>query len=269
MNSLSQIVVFILTSASTFMGDQSYELLENIYYTDQKIERQMGEVLIPSAPGPHPGVILVHGGGWNSREFSDMHFIAKSLASHGFVVFNINYRLAPEHLHPAPIEDLTKAISFFKSNAENYKLNPQKIALWGYSAGGHIVSYFALKNSDHEKLKVQAVVTGGTPFDFTWYPLSPIINRYMGGFRDEKFQEYIAASVTSYISSSAPPFFLYHGVEDRLVEFVQTSSFEAKLKQNRTPVTRHDVYFWGHINTFLFSKQSVQKGIEFLKKTIR
>lgn len=57
-------------------------------------------------------IITVHGGGGDSRDNSDFTSIAESLASNGYNVFNINYRLAPKNVHPAPIDDLNLAIKF-------------------------------------------------------------------------------------------------------------------------------------------------------------
>lgn len=252
-------------SCASYMGKEKYEIKEKVFYTQALNERQMGAIFIPKKNGPLPGVILIHGGGWNSRSYEDMNSVAKSLASHGYTVFNINYRFAPKDLHPAPINDLTLAMDYFKAHASELKLDPSRIALWGYSAGGHIASYYALTNSNSSS-NVQAVVSGGAPYDFTWYPYSPIIKKYMGDYRDKCLNAYIEASPVFKITESAPPFFLYHAIEDKLVEFAQSTSFEARLKTFNIPVERHQVSWWGHATTFIFSNASVKKGIQFLEK---
>lgn len=268
MNALLLALSFLFISCTTNLGDNHYRLIKNSYYTSAKEERQMGEVYIPTGQGPFPGVVLVHGGGWNSRSLSDMNSVAQSLASHGFVVYNINYRLAPKHLHPAPIIDLENALIFFKNHAKEYNLNPKRIGLWGYSSGGHITSYYALIHAKDKERKVQAVVAGGTPFDFTWYPNSPIFNKYMGGHRDKMLTQYFDASPAFKISSEAPPFYLYHAEEDKLIEFAQSTSFEAKLRAANVPVERHDIGWWGHATAFVFSEEAVVEGINFLKKKL-
>lgn len=268
MKSLISLLSLVLLSCTHHPGDQKYSKILNAFYTPDKEERQRGEVYIPEGDGPFPGVVLVHGGGWDSRSLDDMNSIAKSLASQGFVVFNINYRLAPKYKHPAPIEDLASALKFFRSKASDYKLDPKRIALWGYSCGSHISSYYALTNASDPDLKVQAVVAGGSPMDFTWYPHSPIITKYMGKERDEMLEEYFAASTPNKINSAAPPFFLYHAENDKLVEFAQSASFEAQLKKNHVPVELHAIGWWGHATAFIFSEESVIKGIDFLKKRL-
>ena len=246
------------------MGAKKYSVVENIYYTGEQQERLKGEIYVPDS-GPAPGVILVHGGGWQLRDLGDMQSIAKSLASHGFAVFNINYRLAPEFKHPAPIDDLDKARTFFVTNAKKYNLDPEQLAVWGYSSGGHTVSYYALKNPD----KVKAVVTGGAPYDFTWYTHSPYISKYLGKFRDEALKEYQQASPSYIIPDKAPNFFIYHAINDKLVEYAQAMAFEAKLLEKKVPVRHYDVSFWGHGNAFAFSDEAVKQSILFLKNEFK
>ena len=268
MKILIPLIALFFASCTTYSGKVKYLKLDNNYYTLEKTEREMGQVYIPEGKGPFPGVIILHGGGWNSRSYEDMNSVAHSVASHGFVVYNINYRLVPKHLHPAPIIDLQNALIHFKANHQQFKLDPKRIGLWGYSAGGHIVSYFALVHAKDENLKVQAVVAGGTPFDFTWYPESPIISKYMGDYRDKMLDQYFEASPMYKITADAPPFYLYHARNDKLVEFAQSTAFEAKLRAAKVPVKRHAISWWGHATAFVFSEKAVVKGIEFLQEKL-
>ena len=142
-------IVFILASlflisCASSKGRISYTEIEGVKYHTEH-ERQLGDWNLPKTAGPHPVVISVHGGGWSGGDRDSMYMITKSLASHGFAVFNINYRLSPQFKHPSPIEDLDKAYEYVLSQAESKNLNTDQIALWGYSAGAHIVSYYALK----------------------------------------------------------------------------------------------------------------------------
>ncbi len=147
MPNLLSIAIKLITYFTKQIGPFKYTHINHVFYTDSKNIRQMGEILIPDKEGPNPGVIIVHGGGWSSRSYEDMHFLAQSLASQGFVVFNINYRYSPEFKHPAQVNDLKSALEFFKLNSSKYNLDPNRIGLWGYSAGAHIASYYALVHS--------------------------------------------------------------------------------------------------------------------------
>lgn len=253
------IVLLFITGCASYRGKVPFRT-ENFFYTDAKKERQSGEAYIPEKGDNLPGVIVVHGGGWNTRHYGDMSSIGKSLASHGYTVININYRYTG---HPAPIEDLGTAAAWFRKNAERFKLNPKKIGLWGYSSGGHITSLYALQKIGTPEA-VQSVVSGGAPYDLTWYSHGYITESYMGGRRDLKLKEYFDASPAYHVKAGAPPFFLYHSKNDKLLNYGQMTAFDAKLRLHQNFVKRHKVPFWGHAFGFIFYDESVKKGIKFL-----
>ncbi len=255
-------VLLFLVSCASHKGHVPFTTETGLFYTDAKDVRQSCEVYVPTKGEKLPGVVLVHGGGWDSRDYSDNRSIGESLASHGYTVININYRFPPKNLHPAPIEDLASALAWFKKNAARFKLDPERIGLWGYSAGGHITALYALQKIGTPDA-VQAVVSGGAPYDLTWYSHSPIIGPYIGDRRDKKLNEYFEASPAYHVKKGAPPFFLYHAVNDKLVESAQATSFEAKLNREGNFVKRHKVPFWGHAFAFILSDEAVKKGIKF------
>lgn len=122
---------------------------------------------IPSGNGPHPAVIIVHGGGFvrgDKQTFVPPLF--PPLTEAGFAWFSINYRLAPNHQFPAPIEDLKAAFEFVVKNAKEYNIDPKRIAIMGESAGGTIVAYYGATVKG--KLRPRAVVDfyGVTDWEF-------------------------------------------------------------------------------------------------------
>ena len=257
-------LLFLLVSCASHRGNEKFSRQE-IFYTDAKTVRQSGDLLLPEKGTDLPAVVMVHGGGWDSRSYSDNDSIAESLASQGYVVLNINYRYEK---HPAPVIDLGLALEWMRKNSQKYRLNPRTIGLWGYSAGGHIVSLYALQNIGKETA-VQAVVSGGAPYDLTWYTHGRITSPYMGGFRDDLLKQYFDASPSYHVKAGAPPFFLYHAEKDKLVEYAQMTSFDAKLRLAGNQVKRYRVPFWGHANAFIFSDRAVEKGVNFLDRILK
>lgn len=270
MNPLFHLAFFLyLTSCASYYGENKFREISNLYYTDSQSLRQHAHAYVPKGKGSFPGVILVHGGGWKTRDLSDMKRIAESLASRGFSVLSINYCFPPENLHPSPITDLENAVIFFRKNAERFKFQPNQVGLWGYSSGAHTVAFYALTRADKPELRVQAVVAGGGPYDLTKYPDSKLVNGYMGNKKSKMEKEYLEASVKTHITSKAPPFFLYHGKNDWLVDSSQASEFAKELKKSDVEVEEHLVPFLGHSATFLFSSQSVKLGTKFLEAKLK
>lgn len=83
-------------------------------------------------------VILLHGGGWARGHRSACHGYAQALAAKGFVAIAAEYRLLPEAAWPAQLDDARDVVRWTKANAKALGIDPTKIALQGYSAGGHL-----------------------------------------------------------------------------------------------------------------------------------
>lgn len=92
---------------------------------------------------PRPAIVLVHGGGWKSGDRSRFKAFAQDLARRGFVTAAIDYRLAGEAPFPAAVQDVLASIRWLRTNAERYRIDSQRIAAVGGSAGGHLVGLAA------------------------------------------------------------------------------------------------------------------------------
>jgi acetyl esterase/lipase len=96
--------------------------------------------------GPKPAIIFVHGGSYIGGDprndsnpiFGEIDAFMAYVASHGYVVIPVAYRLADEAKWPAQLEDVKAAIRWVRAHADIYGVDPQRIAVWGESSGGHI-----------------------------------------------------------------------------------------------------------------------------------
>jgi len=111
-------------------------------------------------------VILVHDGGWTagSKTANFVVPLFEPLTKTGYTWFTIDYRLAPQHPHPAAVEDVESAIVFVKKHAREYKVNPKRIALMGESAGGHLANLVGARNKPPSN--VAAVVSFYGPIGY-------------------------------------------------------------------------------------------------------
>ncbi|HET9387970.1 MAG TPA: alpha/beta hydrolase, partial [Gemmatimonadales bacterium] len=96
------------------------------------------DVYTPRAPGPHPTVIQIHGGGWVAGSREGTLLRALPYLEMGFAVVNISYRLGPVAEAPAAVEDTLCAVRWVVRNAKEYGFDPSRIVATGYSAGGHL-----------------------------------------------------------------------------------------------------------------------------------
>ena len=101
-----------------------------------------------SARANRPAILAIHGGAWKGGDKAWGVQFADELCPFGYVVFSINYRLAgrPGGAWPAQIEDVQKALRYIRANAARFRIDPDRIASLGMSAGGHLATMVALRD---------------------------------------------------------------------------------------------------------------------------
>lgn len=214
-------------------GDQT--LAMNLYY--------------PPSGGPWPALVFIHGGGWTEGSKAEMD---GTFATLGYLVVSIDYRLYPDHRFPAMIEDVKCAIRHLRANAAQYNLDPDRIGLFGNSAGGHLAALAGLAGRSagwdvgenlEQSSQVQAVIVLAAPADLTrpfpgW--VGELIETVFAG------QSLPASSPITYITPDAPPFLILHGDADPVVPFEQAEILYAALVEAGVPVERVVVRNGGH-----------------------
>ncbi len=199
------------------------------YCTMEGVALKM-DIYYPSEEnGAWPVALYVHGGGWTGGDKSkgvgskDI----PALVDAGFLTFSVNYRLAPEYPFPAMIEDVKCAVRSLRAHADEYNLDPERIGVWGSSAGGHLVSLLGTtdESSDwdvgeylDQSSRVQAVVDMFGPADLLSDDFSLDKNNRLGQTVFNNDADLLAlASPVNHVSPDDPPFLLLHGLEDKVV----------------------------------------------------
>src|SRR4051794_25618116 len=102
------------------------------------------DVVRPRASGTYPGVVLIHGGGFNGGDPKALLPLAAKLAQAGYVAAAVSYRFTPRFQFPAQLHDVKAAVRFLRSNAERFSLQPDKMCAVGRSAGGTLALFLGL-----------------------------------------------------------------------------------------------------------------------------
>lgn len=202
--------------------------LPEVAYDDRHGEATMMDVSLPADDRPdRPAVLLIHGGGW--RHYSKEVYVdhRHRLADAGYVVAAINYRLVPDGAYPALIQDSLCALAFLRAQADAWGLDPDRVAVAGYSAGGHIASLLGVA-ADAPELQPdcdagptfapRAVISGAGPTDMREMPQVPAVTEFMGGTIDEVPDDYDVASPIHHVAPGAPPYLFIHGTDDAFVD---------------------------------------------------
>jgi len=195
------------------------------------------DAFVPEGKGPFPTCILVHGGGF--MRGTKQHYITplfEPLSKAGYTWFTIDYRLAPAHRWPACADDVTTAVRWVKEHAAEYKVDVNRIAIIGESAGGHLVSWVGAQN-EKEKLGLSAVVPIYAPHDLEFQvqhrkELGPSMTALLDlkELNEDAWMKLRAASITTNLPSKLPPYLLIHGTKDEQVPYEQSTRFQEKMK---------------------------------------
>ncbi|HUO89904.1 MAG TPA: alpha/beta hydrolase [Rhizomicrobium sp.] len=231
------------------------------------------------------GILFVHGGGWRMGTREMMAPMAQAMAGHGFTGIASQYRLnSPKGgVWPAHIHDVKAAIRWTRQNADALGIDPERIVLWGSSAGAHLV-LLAGGTPDDPRLegdvgpkgvssKVAAVIavhapTGfhaGAPSGKHTSPLNALLGREGGTEEDAKL-----AAPISYVSANFPPTLLLHGTIDKVVHHSQSQVMFDALRAARAPVDMH--LYHGHAHGFArlpsMRRQVAAEAAYFLDRTV-
>ena len=251
-----------------------YDLYNDEIYSRIGSRQLLADVYVPEGRGPFPAVLVVHGGGWSGGKRTEMNFIARRLAKHRYVAVNIDYRLAPKDIFPAQIHDCKEAVRWMRANSVRFKIDPNRVGAFGYSAGAHLAALLGVTRpsdglegeSELGSLSsgVQAVVAGAGPMDLKKDPKSRRIVQFLGATFEQNPEIFRKASPVTYVSKGDPPMFLYHGQWDRTVALSHSTDMKRALEDAGVPSQFLLIHGMGHIAVFLFNRSAIEKAIRFL-----
>lgn len=240
----------------------------NLVYREVAGVALKADVFRPDHDRRCPAVLMIHGGAWTSGDKWNVHDHARELAQAGYVAVPINYRLAPAHQIQAQVADCRAALKWLHEQADALGADPQRIGLWGYSAGAHLSCLIAAK-PQREAPAVSAVVAGGAPCDFAHIPEdSVVLSLVMGGSRRQKSQLYDDVSPLNFANSKMPPTFFFHGTQDFIVPIATSRKMENKLRECGVDTEYCELEGQGHFAAFI-SVTARRKAIAFLNKYLQ
>ncbi|MEM7228218.1 MAG: alpha/beta hydrolase [Planctomycetota bacterium] len=195
-----------------------------------------------------PALIFMHGGGFVSGDKAQGRDFILSFAEGGYFAMSIEYRLATERPLPAATFDAAAALRYLRTHADELDIDPERIGLSGYSAGGHLATLLATRGDRRSETHVACAATIAAPTD-----LAELVRR------DPTLEALIEApegkldmvlkqlDPVTYIDANDPPIFLAHGEEDQTVEVEHMHRLARALESAGVPVTSQCLNGTGHI----------------------
>jgi acetyl esterase/lipase len=264
---------------------------QNISYAADKETKHLLDVYLPpNAKANTPLVIWVHGGAWmHGDKYADMGYMKntiRAIIENGFALASIDYRLSTTAIFPAQIQDCFQAVEFLFSHAATYKLDKNRFALFGFSAGGHLASLLALSSNNNvetfypakkkHSFKIKAVVDFYGPSDFMLFfgqakpeDVDNPIAKLLGSSPIVRPDLSKLASPVTYIDSGDPRFLIVHGEKDTEVPTTHSYLLKSYLdlaKVNNELVVVKDAPHYGEM---FDTKEVKEKVISFLQRELK
>lgn len=238
--------------ATPLLGDS--KIIKDVSYGEHKA--QAIDVYLANTKEPAPVMIYIHGGGWHAGTKNRVpHYLLKANKEGWLTVVSVEYRFTMVKIHPAQVNDCSRAIQLVRHNAKKWNIDPKRIGVTGGSAGGHLSSYVALRDelakpdSEDPVERQSSRVLFAMPFagPMSWGLLEKINHSHPGYYElighkprtpfdqldPEKMKD---VSPLNFVSADDPPILIIHGDADKVVPFEHAKVLEDALKKVNVPV---------------------------------
>ena len=230
------LVVALVTFVAPAAGARpSVDVRRDVEYGTVNGKRLLLDAYVPAAgTGRRPAVVMIHGGGWRAGDKASWRPEAERVAAKGWVAFSINYRLDEPAVFPAEIDDVQAAVRWVRAHAEEYKVDPARIAAIGESAGGHLTAMLATLGSGalDREARIRVGAAWSPPVELTalagsrgagW--IGPLLGCNQQTCADRLAQ----SSPVNHVDGTDAPLYLVNSTEE-LVPLSQSQAMAERLK---------------------------------------
>ena len=291
----------ILPGMNTLPADRTeahrVNYIPNVLYAERPEEKLHLQLLLPGGIMPgvstgkrYPLVVYVQGSAWGEQNvFFNLPQLCR-VAQEGFVVASVKHRASTTAKFPAFLQDVKSAIRFLRAEADSWSIDPDSVAIWGDSSGGHAALMAGVtgddpqfKTEDHTELSdaVQAVVDFYGPTDVTHIndtPRNPVFiadksnipeDILFGGCVIDHPEIALPGNPLHYVEEGKklPPFLIVHGDSDAMVPFNQSVLMAEKLQSCHQSVAFYKICGADH-GVYLWTDEVLSTVVRFLKAYI-
>ena len=199
-----------------------------------------------------PCMVVCPGGGYGMCSQRESEPIALKFLQEGFNVFVITYSVAP-HRFPAQLRQVAALMELIYKNADEWNCDTEKIAIIGFSAGGHLAAHYSTR-FDCAEVRAVFPESKSVNASILCYPVisAEAVTAHMGSFENLLGHKPQNQAETDYFSCdknvkpTTPPAFLWHTAEDSCVPLKNSLLYAEALWRNNVPVELHVYPFGGH-----------------------
>ncbi len=233
----------------------------NIPYAGDTVLKHLLDIYLPPNHTKNtPLIVWIHGGAWMLNDkYADMNYMqntVKSFIDSGYALASIDYRYSTTAIFPAQIQDCNEAVEFLYDHAAQYNLDKNRIAVIGFSAGGHLASLMALSNNNDVKefyppgktinFKIRCAFDFYGPSDLVMLATNPDtsinnernpVSILLGAMPVDRPDLAKIASPVTYVDKNDPPFLIVQGEKDESVPNTESKILSSWLTLAGVPNT--------------------------------
>ncbi len=199
--------------------------------------------------GIRSAVIVLPGGGYTHVVMEKEGAVeGKWLSSHGVAAFVLQYRLAPWYKYPVPMMDGARAVRYVRSHAGEFGIDPGKVGVWGFSAGGNLAGYLATEPFERDKSSLDPVERVSAHPDFAIFsyarltmddliPRSTSFEALLGEHPTPEMLD--SVSYARHVTKDTSPSFIYSTTADQTVNSLNATTYYDALKRAGVPAELH------------------------------
>lgn len=279
----------------------------DVQYANASESQKLDLYLPEEGDGPFPLVVMVHGGGWCSGDKRTSSMMpAYKIMSQGYAMASVEWRFGQEEHIPAMIHDAKAAIRYLRAHAQEFNIDPNKVAIWGNSSGGYIANMVAATGwcdgliddlslqDDSQSCEVQALISWYAITDMyqedlccplseeegleyvmsgameqvraTGFPSMQAVG--MGFVPRKNFEQAMAMSPVCYVEPNFPPALFQHGIADPIVPYTQSVAMWRLIQDACGPDRAKLDLFPGcvHGDPYIKSDENLVRVLKFLDK---
>jgi acetyl esterase/lipase len=200
---------------------------------------QRFDLFLPQGRNENTGtVIVIHGGGWVSGDKTWVNYYARQFSDSGYAAVSMNYRLANDSVHYQDMmDDIGSMIGCVAENSGRWSIGNGRVALFGYSAGGHLALLYSYSRNMSQKIGAVISLAGPTDLQDSLLWESPGLFEEIGLMAGNTSPAtWTPASPVNFITAANPPTLLIHGTNDTVVPVVQSIKLKTMLEASQIPV---------------------------------
>ncbi len=233
----------------------------NISYAGDTLKKHLLDIYLPpNTKKELPLVVWIHGGAWMLNDkYADMGYMqntVKAFIDSGYALASIDYRYSTTAIFPAQIQDCNEAVEYLYEHAAEYKIDKNRIALIGFSAGGHLASLMALSNNNDVKefyppgkkinFNIKCAFDFYGPSDLVMLATNPDtsvnnkqnpVSLLLGAMPVDRPDLAKIASPVNYVDKNDPPFLIVQGEKDQSVPNTESKILSSWLTLAGVPNT--------------------------------